>query len=413
MAEHKHREDEMHDDGPRRKRRRGEHGRMHEKHEGSLGHSAMGRGHSTPLINPKVTDRDAYVRRTYTSNGTISVFNTNTQPYTGFGFSLHFTYDTAQDTCDTEIYLGSPQAGIGNATSLRFENLADEFQSFSEVFRYFRVSKFQASVSKLPMPVYMPSQPIMPPSVPSEQQQGGSWTNMGDPGRLLLRPWSGAPNIAAYTNGVLTATDWGDHNRVLNAKIESACGHIDHPLKLACKPIQPVIIPDTTDPEDAGSQVRFDVAPAIDFANFKTGIQDASAYGIIFYWYFPACVGAITGLLNTDIQFDIEVEYFGLKPPTGYTPPAPVTEGAVYNDSKEMLIAASMGEKVKGEAKPPRPPLLKVSVGDLESKKEEDDLSTAMSDTVIVSSQPKKAALAKVPNQQAAVPTPNNTPRKK
>lgn len=316
------------------------------------------RGWTRSKIRPSDSDQTAHCVRTYSSIGTVTVGNTNTVPWVGGGFSLHFSYDFANNTCDAEVYLGSPQASVGTPTSVRFWNVADEFQAMSNVFRYFRITKFQASVSRLPVAVYSPSQPVYPPSVPSDQQQGGSWTNMGDPGQFLLRPWTGAPDLVNYSTGVLTSIAWDDHVRMKVKKVASASGPLDEPLALCVTPVQPMIIPQDVTPEDVGGQIRYQAAPAIDIADFKAGIQgvEGSSYGIIFYWFFPACVGAITGLLNTDIRFEMEIEYFGMKPPSAFTPPAPLLpDGTVYSDSKDALVASLTGQNVKTAERPPPP----------------------------------------------------------
>lgn len=380
--------------------------RRFREHSGSdgPGQAASDRGHGTSLVRAAVTDRDAFTRRTYTTAGLLQAFNTNGSNNFARAYSLHFQYNTTDDTCDCSIYEGSPQAGVGTDTTLQFQNLRDEFQALTNVFRYFKITKFQINVKKLPMPVYIPSQPVNPPQDPpdpSEQQQGGTWTNMGDPGRFLVRPWTGAPGIASYADGTLTAVDWDDHYRYKLKKVESAVG-VSHPLKFAARPMQPVIIPDQTSPADPSGVVRYDFTPAIDISNFSTGAVDGSSYGLIFFWYYPSCVNAITGLLNTDLEFEIEIEYFGLKPPSAFTPaPPPLADGAVYVDSKEALIASMMNERVKTLPRPPKPARPVINTAE---QKVENELSTAMSDVVVV---PKVQV-----NQQAAMPNPPpNTPK--
>lgn len=394
-----------HEHGGKR-RRLDDHGH-HERasfNEGA-GASAADGGWSTSLIDPTVTDRN-FVRRTYTSAGALQLINTSGTNYIGFAYSLNFTYDATANSCATSVYLGAPQAGVGTDTTLQFQNIVDEFQALTNVFRYFRVTKFQAKVSKLPLPVYLPAQAV--PTVATNQQQGATWTNMGDPGRMLLRPWTGAPGVASFTTGALTATDWDDHYRFKNKKVESAVGPISHPLKYCVTAVQPTYIPDQTGSMVSG-QVRYDRVPWIDISDFSTGRVDGSSYGAIFYWYFPSCVGATTGFLEAEMTFEIEVQYRGLKPPSGYTPAAaadlePRADGAVASDSREALIAACEGVRVKTFDPPKGPPQPVISVADVQAEKKVDDLSTAMSDVVVV----QKPQV----NQQASVPaTPPNTPK--
>lgn len=412
--------DEMMGHGERRmhrhghKRRRVEHSRhdyRSSKRLGTIGQARADRGWPTSLVRPVVTDHN-FVRRTYTSDRAYTISNLSTVRYNANAWTLNFVFDAVTNSAHAEVMLGSPQQGVGTTTGVLFQNLEDEFQALTNVYRYFRVTKFQMNISKLPAPVYMPSQPV--PTVPTNQQQGGTWTNAGDPGRYLLRPWTGAPGVANYSTGGLTAVDWDDHARFANAKIESAVGHVDHPIKYAVTPIQPVIISDNASVADPTGVVQYEPVPAIDISNFSTGACEASCYGIIQYWYFPACVNATTGFLATSCTWEIEVEYFGLKPPTAYTPaPAALPQGQAYVDSKEALIASMTGDAIELVPKPAKVVPPDVTAAQVQEKKEAESLSTAMSDVVIVSSQPAKAAAAKIPSQQSSLPKLNNSSKKK
>lgn len=353
-----------------------------------------------------------YVRRTYTSDRVYRISNLNTVQYNANAWTLNFVFDTVTATAHAEIMLGSPQQGVGTPTGVLFQNLEDEFQALTNVYRYFKITKFQMTIDKLPQAVYIPSQAV--PTVATNQQQGGTWTNMGDPGRMLMRPWTGCPGVANYSSGALTAVDWDDHNRFATKRVESAMGHVDHPMKCCVVPIQPVIIPDAPSAADVSGSVRYDAVPAIDISNFSTGACEASCYGIIQYWYFPACQNAVTGFLSTTCSWEIEIEYFGLKPPTAFTPaPMALPAGQAYVDSQDALIASVTGQQLELVPKPVKPVPSEVTSAVVQEKKDADSLSTAMSDVVIVSSQVKKAAAAKSVSQQVSVPTPNNTPRKK
>lgn len=349
---------------PRRSRWRAYGG---ETFDEGAGASSAGRGWPTAHINPVSSDHN-FVRRTYTTAGALQLVNTSGTNYIGRAYSLNFTYDVTANSCASSVYLGSPQAAVGTDTTLQFQNLVDEFQALTNVYRYFRVTKFQMKVSKLPLPTYVASQPV--PGVPTNQQQGATWTNMGDPGRMLLRPWTGAPGVANYANGVLTAADWDDHYRYKRKKVESAVGPVSHPLEFCVAPVQPTYIPDGDDDlAVASGQVRYDRCPWIDISDFSTGRVDASSYGMIYYWYFPSCVGATTGFLESEQTFEIEVEYKGLKPPSAYTPGAALpqvrADGSVASDSREALVASLRGVEVKTFDPDPAPSPPVVSLNDL------------------------------------------------
>lgn len=389
------------------------HGSHH--HSKRQKHSADGRWGPTRRINMATTDKNAPVRRTYCTNGVLSLANTNGTPFAGRGFSLVFEYDTANNTVLAEIYQGAPQQAVGTATTLNFENLQDEFQHFMNIFRYFKLTKFQVGIARLPMAVYTPSQAS--PNVPStgDQQQGAVWSNMGDPGVMIVRPWAGTPGNASYADGTLTGQDYTDHARYKEKMIFRMDDRKSNRPKTYCvKPVQPILIDESAgDLAVTSSTIKYQPTPAIDMSNFKViNSLQANSYGMIVFWYFPDCINASSGFLSTDLWFEIEVEYFGLENPAAFVPPA--AEGTVYSDSKEALAAVLSGVNPDVVDKPPKPAPKRVPVAPPIDQGER-KLDSALKDMEIVDKPVVAAAAAKVQvNQQSNVPpTRPNTPTSK
>lgn len=293
-----------------------------------------------------IAQRKTFVRRSYESSASALVQNTNTIDWAGAGFSISGTYDTTTYTVPTlalEVYYGGLK-GTGTASGIGFENVAEEWASMSQVFRYFRISKFQARIDGLPQAVYQPTIP----DPQGNAQQGFTWGSMGDPGVMLLRSWGGGPGIVNYSNGQLVANDYSDHARYKQKKqMRASTGKSPKQLIYTVTPMRPIA--DGVERADAGTTIiRYEKAPAVDVNDFASGhTGDCGGFGQILFWYFPSCALAATSLLTTHITFSVEIEYWGLRNTPGLTEVPPLLANQVEAGSKDQLMAMLKGHEVE------------------------------------------------------------------
>lgn len=303
-------------------------------------------GQRSTVIKDTVSQK-AFVSRTYEGLASYQYNNTSGVDHYGLAFSLDAIYDTTTYSVPTiavGVYQGG-MSGVGTSAGVAFENIAEEFASLSQVFRYFRISKFQAAVSGFPEQVTIPT--VL--NSMDAAQQGPTYGSMGALGTMLMRSWGGGPGVASYNNGVLVGTDWTDHVRYRDKKVMAASGKggSQRQLVYSCTPMLPIIGAAPTSVSNNNlAPITYRKTGWIDINNFASGVvEQAGGFGIIFMHYFPDCASATSNQIENSIRFQIQVDYCGLRNTPGLSPA--LEEGKVLVGSTQELIARMRGQELK------------------------------------------------------------------
>lgn len=349
-------------------------------------------GHWTPQrpIRPSKTD---HVRVTRSYRSTNAYFqNTVAVPQAGAGFSFKFDYDGNSDWLVATVNLGSPINGTSVGVS--FPNFSEETHWLQAMFRYVRITKLQMTIVRAQQSVMVPT---MVEGDGSIVQVGMAGNGSRDPGRILIRPWAGQPDMASMSTGVLTEYDWTDNYRrkVKVTAPAASPGGVQKALTMTVSPVQVNVSPNNGNIGDG--IVSYIRTPTCEWSNIVVGASTLNSYGFIYYWNSPGLVGAITGMYKLDVFWEFEVEWFGLMHPEGV--PAieeaekkAKEEGVIFSDSKEALIAEVSGQKIpmvdraafEALRKPaPQPPPLISIVPDLDKERARENQQAAVQDDYV------------------------------
>lgn len=296
---------------------------------------------SEKIIKPSTSD-ETRVRRTYRT-ATVLVQNTAGQDALGFAWSMLIANGT--NSGDLTVKFGGPSLGTTAIVGTEGGNFFDEFSSYKNIYKYFRVTKVGLGVEKLPLWTTMPAQAIWN-TVANQANitQLGNPGNIFSPGLFLQRPWAGEVGVANYSTGALSGSIYEDNRRFKRAVTTPAVSKIgDGVFRQVYKPMQPYLEYQSEGSSLAPSNdfiVKYQRAPPIDISDFETNKTSAEIYGGVFVWYYPGSSGADTDTLNTHVFWEIEIEYYGVKIPSS------ASEQAQDKASKSALIAMLNGEDI-------------------------------------------------------------------
>lgn len=349
-------------------------------------------GHWSQQERIRPTNADhVRVKRAYRSANSIFQ-NTTATEYDGAGFSFRFVYDGEADTIVPAVMLGSPQNGTD--TTIRFPNAHEESRWLSATFRYVRLNKIQMTVVRAQQSMMMPT---MVEGDGSIVQVGMAGNGSRDPGRIMIRPWAGQPDMVSFTTGQLVEFDWTDNFRK-KLKVTAPAtspGGVQKPLTMTLTPVQVNISPNDGDIGDG--IVRYIRTPTCEWSDIVTGASNLNSFGFIWFWHHPSLVGAITGLIKLDVFWEIELEWFGLVHPEGVPLIADAeskeeAKGVIFSDSKEAMIALATGQPanivdraafdaVKRGADPP--PVIIQTYPDVEKEKARENQQAAVQEDYV------------------------------
>lgn len=343
-------------DGPRRGHKRHRAAYEHKHRERNRDDLSGSQEHfRTTAFRPYVradAQGKAYVTRAYQSNAVI-VENKTGQDNQGSGLSLQLMWSGVGDGgLEGKVMGGGPSSGTD--VGVVFGNLTAESLWFSKVFRYVKLKKFQINVTRMPQQVMMGTLVVPGADAGSTQVvQNGYQSNMMDPGYVILRPWAGEPQVASFTDGTLSSTEWGDYMRHKEKVVFPAASSrgAQQIKKMCVQPISVAVMPE--DSSDAAGDNVYNYIPTqpCDFNRLRTNSVSLNSYGIVWWWYYPASSGAVDNAFKLSFTFEIELAYYGLAIPTA-VPELPLGPGKVYEDDP----AADLLDDVEVVERPDPPP---------------------------------------------------------